>query len=130
MYAIETKKRKFDRILESIKDHSVSQSASSLLPHNNNKSTVSLVTTDGPDSSIKKARLSAVNRSSNNNSTISLTSQKTANYLPTSREAFLDRLETFGPITKWHIASNEPINAAAWAKRGWRCVGTDTVSCP
>ena len=130
MYAIETKKRKFDRILESIKDHSATQSGSNVLPRNNNVSTVSLLAADGSGSSTKKARLSAVTGSSKNNSTTSLTSQKTANYLPTSREAFLDRLETFRPVTKWHIASNEPINAAAWAKRGWRCVGTDTVSCP
>jgi hypothetical protein len=129
MYAIETKKRKFDRILESIQDHSASQSNSSLAPLNSNNSTISLVANDDTTITVKKLRLSSGTSSSKNNSTTSLASQKTANYLPTSREAFLDRLETFGPITKWHIASNEVISAVAWAKRGWRCVATDTVSC-
>jgi hypothetical protein len=129
MYAIETKKRKFDRILESIQDHSASQSNNSLAPRNTNNSTISLVANDDTTTTVKKLRLSSGTGSSKNNSTTSLACQKTANYLPTSREAFLDRLETFGPITKWHIASNEVISAVAWAKRGWRCVATDTVSC-
>ncbi len=54
---------------------------------------------------------------------------KTANYLPSSREAFLERLETFGPITRWHVPSTEEISAAAWAKRGWWCIDTDLVAC-
>lgn len=54
---------------------------------------------------------------------------KTANYLPFSREAFLERLETFGPITRWHVPSTEEISAAAWAKRGWRCIDADMVAC-
>jgi hypothetical protein len=129
MYAIETKKRKFDRILDSIQDHSASQSNSGHAPRKNNSSTISLVANEPSATAAKKLRLSSGTEPSKNNSTTSLASQKTANYLPTSREAFLDRLETFGPITKWHIASNEVINAAAWARRGWRCVGTDTVFC-
>jgi DNA-directed RNA polymerase subunit RPC12/RpoP len=129
MYAIETKKRKFDRILESIQDHSASQSNSSPAPRNSNNSTISLVANDDTATTVKKVRLSSGTSSSKNNSATSLAGPKTANFLPTSREAFLDRLGTFGPITKWHIASNEAISAAAWAKRGWRCVATDTVSC-
>jgi C3HC zinc finger-like/Rsm1-like len=131
MYAIETKKRKFDRILDSIQDHSASQSNSSIAPrnNNNNNSTISLTANDQSAAAAKKLRLSSGTSQSNNDSTTSLASQKTANYLPTSRQAFLDRLQTFGPITKWHIASNEVISAAAWARRGWRCVGNDTVSC-
>ena len=129
MYAIETKKRKFDRILDSIQDHSASRSHTSLTPRNKNSSTISLVANNGQSTAAKRLRLSSGTSSSKNNSTTSLATPKTANYLPTSREAFLVRLETFGPITKWHIASNEVINAAAWARRGWRCVAADTVSC-
>jgi hypothetical protein len=129
MYAIETKKRKFDRILDSIQDHSASQSNSGLAPRNNNYSTISLIPNDQSTTAAKKLRLSSGTSDSKNDSTTSLASQKTANYLPTSREAFLDRLQTFGPITKWHIASNEVIGAAAWARRGWRCVDIDTVCC-
>ena len=129
MYAIETKKRKFDRILDSIQDPSTSQSHASFTPRNKNSSTISPVANDGQSAAMKKLRLSSGTSSPKDDPTTSLAGPKTANYLPTSREAFLDRLETFGPITKWHIASNEVINAAAWARRGWRCVGTDTASC-
>ena len=129
MYAIETKKRKFDRILDSIQDHSASQSGSNLAPGNNHNSTVSLVAASESATAVKKLRLSSGTSSSRNDPTTPLASQKTANYLPTSRGAFLDRLQTFRPITKWRIASNEVINAAAWARRGWRCVDTDTVYC-
>jgi hypothetical protein len=129
MYAIETKKRKFDRILDSIQDHSASQSNSSLASRSNNYSTISLVPNDQSTTTTKKLRLSSGSSHSKKDSTTSLASQKTAHYLPTSREAFLDRLQTFGPITKWHIASNEVISAAAWARRGWRCVDIDTVCC-
>src|SRR5947207_6918650 len=129
MYAIETKKRKFDRILDSIQDHSASQPGSNIAPRNIDNATMSVVANAEPTTVVKKLRLSSGIGSSRNSSTTSLASQKTTNYLPTSRQAFLDRLQTFRPITKWHIASNEPISAAAWAKRGWRCVDTDTVYC-
>ena len=129
MYAIESKKRKFDRILESIKDHSPSHPPAKLAPRSTNISTVSLVSSDRLDDSAKKPRIDASPLVQASSPSASTGSQKTPNYLPTNREAFLDRLKTFGPITKWHIASNEPINAAAWARRGWKCVDTDTVSC-
>ena len=101
MYAIESKKRKFDRVLDSISRHTPGD----------------LPTRD----TAKKIRLSG--------STSSIPTDITSTFLPSSREAFLRRLETFGPITRWHIPSNEPINAAAWAKRGWICAAKDTVSC-
>ena len=102
MYAIETKKRKFDRVLDSISRHTPGDLSN---------------TRD----SAKKIRLSG--------STSSLPTDLTSVFLPSSREAFLRRLQTFGPITRWHIPSNEPVNAAAWAKRGWICIAKDTVSC-
>lgn len=52
-----------------------------------------------------------------------------SHYLPSSRDAFLDRLETYRHVTKWHIPSTSLVNAAEWAKRGWICIDTDTVSC-
>ena len=129
MYAIETKKRKFDRILESIKDSSAVQSRNQPLPRNKDTSTVSLVPVERANEPVKKRRVTSDPTSSRNVSGASATSQTGANFLPSSREAFLDRLETFGPITKWHVPSNEAIGAAAWAKRGWRCTSTDLVSC-
>jgi C3HC zinc finger-like/Rsm1-like len=125
MYAIETRKRKFDRILESIKDHANAKLPPPQTALNDNTSMTSFLDA----SSTKKRRLDfpASSMSSNNSSVISI--PKTANYLPSSREAFLERLETFGPITKWHVPSTEQISALAWAKRGWWCTGTDMVAC-
>ncbi len=122
MYAIETKKRKFDRILETIKDHANPRPPPPNTPMRNNASTISLV-----DTSAKKRRLDLSAMSSKNPSVASV--PKTAHYLPSSREAFLERLETFGPITKWHVPSTEEVSAVAWAKRGWWCIETDMVAC-
>lgn len=123
MYAIETKKRKFDRILETIRDHANPRQPSPKTPLRDNASTISFV----DQSLVKKRRIDSSTMSYMNSSATSL--PKTANYLPASREAFLERLETFGPITKWHVPSTEEISAVAWAKRGWWCVDTDTVAC-
>jgi C3HC zinc finger-like/Rsm1-like len=125
MYAIETKKRKFDRILESIKDHANAKPPPPHTPLRHNASMTSFLDT----SSAKKRRLDfpAASMSSKNSSAVS--NPKTANYLPSSREAFLERLETFGPITKWHVPSTEQISAVAWAKRGWWCTDMDMVAC-
>lgn len=123
MFALETKKRKWDRLLESFSDRSPSR-PSTATPQNT--STSSLIPTFEEELA-KKRRLEASSALSlaKNTSTISLTS----NYLPSSRAAFLERLETYRSVTKWHIPSTEPINAAEWAKRGWTCVDTDTVAC-
>ena len=118
MYAIDTKKRKFDRILQSI-----------------NKSQTSLALPE-PSELIKKRRVSApqslVSRypqtTSKNSSTTSIARPR-PNYLPQNQDAFLDRLRTFSPVQKWHISSTEAINATEWAKKGWSCVGEDMVAC-
>jgi hypothetical protein len=52
-----------------------------------------------------------------------------SHYLPSSRAAFLERLETYRHVSKWHIPSTSLVNAAEWAKRGWVCTDVDTVSC-
>lgn len=118
MYAIEAKKRKFDRILETIKDHANLQPAPTATSRNDLNSVV------------KRRRLDVSAMSSKFSKSVAASSSpRTANYLPASREAFLERLETFGPITKWHVPSTEDISAVAWAKRGWCCVDTDLVRC-
>jgi C3HC zinc finger-like len=121
-YAIEAKKRKFDRILQSLTDGASSPQSRASLNSRNNASTVSLVQ-DSSDAS-KRRRISptSVKKTA---STTSLT----GHYLPSSRQAFLERLETYRQVTKWHIPSTEPINASLWVKRGWICVDTDTVFC-
>ena len=122
-YAIETKKRKWDRLLESFNDRSPSR-PSTAAPQNT--SSTSLIPTFEEELA-KKRRLEALSPPSlaKTASNVSLISH----YLPSNRAAFLERLETFRSVTKWHIPSTESINAAEWAKRGWICVDTDTVAC-
>ncbi len=128
-YAIETKKRKFDRILGDLTNRATSPAGSpsrSSFPNRDNTSTTSL--THDTASDLSKRR--RVTPSSTPTSSISsATSDLSGHYLPSSRPAFLQRLETFRHVTRWHIPSTSPINAAAWAKRGWTCVDTDTVAC-
>ncbi|ETN39289.1 uncharacterized protein HMPREF1541_05512 [Cyphellophora europaea CBS 101466] len=119
-YELEAKKRKFDRILESLTDGG--SSVRSTLNSRNNGSTIS--PSDGSDAS-KRRRITPNSQISKTASTTSLT----GHYLPSSRPAFLERLETYRQVTQWHIPSTEPINASVWAKRGWVCVDKDTVSC-
>ena len=123
MYAIETKKRKFDRLLDSM-----SRSPTTLHAQNRNASTstLSLKPADAASATAKKAKTTAA---SDLRSASSTSGNSTASFLPSDRQAFLTRLETFGPVTKWHIPSNEEMNATTWAKRGWQCVGTDMVAC-
>lgn len=125
-YAVETKKRKFDRILEALSDAASASPSRTSLNSRNNISTTSLVQEDTSDGS--KRRRIAPSSKITSTTTASTTSLST-HYLPSSRTAFLERLETFRQVTQWHVPSTEPINAAAWAKRGWICVDTDTVSC-
>src|SRR5271170_7510123 len=123
-YAVETKKRKFDRILEQLADYSTPTRASN--NSQNNSPTVSLVASESE--SAKKRRLTS-SPSWKPSTTAPTAPSLISHYLPSDRAAFLERLETFREITKWHIPSTEAINAAAWAKRGWTCIGTDLVSC-
>ena len=50
------------------------------------------------------------------------------NFVPWDRQAFLERLKTFAPVTSWGIKP-EQINEVHWAKRGWSCVSRDRVRC-
>ncbi|KAI1609726.1 C3HC zinc finger-like-domain-containing protein [Exophiala viscosa] len=123
-YAIETKKRKFDRILEAINDGAASPSRTSLNSRNNGSTTTLSKATDSDSS--KRLRVAT---STKPIVSIPSTTSLSGHFLPSSRTAFLQRLETFRHVTQWHIPSTEPINAVVWAKRGWTCVDTDTVSC-
>lgn len=129
-YAIETKKRKFDRILEALSDAAAASPSRPSLNSRNNAtatdSSLSLSLDDHSDAS-KRRRVTPASRTTLSTRT-SATSLST-HYLPSSRAAFLERLETFRQVTQWHVPSTDPINAAAWAKRGWICVDTDTVFC-
>ncbi|KAL6247339.1 hypothetical protein RBB50_005685 [Rhinocladiella similis] len=123
-YAVETKKRKFDRILEALSDGTPSPSRSSLNTRNNASTTT--LSQDSASDSSKRRRVAPTSKVIVTSPSVTSLS---GHYLPSSRTAFLQRLETFRHVTKWHIPSSERINAAAWAKRGWTCVDTDTVYC-
>ena len=49
-------------------------------------------------------------------------------FAPWDRDRFLDRLKTYRFVDKWR-AKPEPISEVEWARRGWSCVGRETVGC-
>ncbi|KAF2227358.1 C3HC zinc finger-like-domain-containing protein [Elsinoe ampelina] len=49
-------------------------------------------------------------------------------FTPWSHEDFLERLKTFAPVTSW-FPKPEGVGEVEWAKRGWECVGNETVGC-
>ncbi|KIX98438.1 uncharacterized protein Z520_05739 [Fonsecaea multimorphosa CBS 102226] len=128
-YAIETKKRKFDRILEALTDGAASTPPSA--PASPSRSSINASTTSislyAASDSSKRRRITPTSKTTAPSTSPPVT--LSGHYLPSSRAAFLQRLETFRHVTQWHIPSTDPINAAAWAKRGWTCVDTDTVAC-
>lgn len=122
-YAIESRKRKFDRILESLTDGpSKSSQPKEDRPSLNARNNVTLSKFSSLES-IKRRRITPTLRKSASNTSL------VTNYLPSSRAAFLERLETFRHVTKWHVPSTTPVNAAEWAKKGWYCTDIDTVIC-
>ncbi|TKA72511.1 hypothetical protein B0A55_07031 [Friedmanniomyces simplex] len=54
--------------------------------------------------------------------------RKPPNFSPWSHETFLARLSTFSSVSLWH-PKPDAINEVEWAKRGWVCVGINTVAC-
>lgn len=66
--------------------------------------------------------------------TIKVGAHKTAsskpppNYVPWSRELFLERLKTFADLRIW-TSKPDAVNEVAWAKRGWVCDGLNRVAC-
>ncbi|KAL8846704.1 MAG: hypothetical protein Q9221_008232 [Calogaya cf. arnoldii] len=54
--------------------------------------------------------------------------KKPPNFAPWDRNLFLSRLETFRHVDKW-MSKPDEINEVQWAKRGWTCVGKETVGC-
>ncbi|KEY80932.1 hypothetical protein BA78_1519 [Aspergillus fumigatus] len=135
-YAVETKKRKFHRMLESLTKPSTVEPAAKKIPAFPSPARERLPA----DLSIKKVRLSdkdesnfaAVGRSilkaraSSKGSTIS--SATRPSFVPWDRERFLERLETFRRVDRW---SPKPavISEVEWAKRGWICTDVSRVSC-
>ncbi|CAI7635213.1 unnamed protein product [Penicillium glandicola] len=136
-YALESKKRKFHRVLESI--------SKPIPPDNAPKPAPPAPTTVqdriSANLSIKKVRLASADRSEltavrNSIHKISrpahritsANSNKRPTFVPWDRERFLERLETFRRVDRW-TTKPPPINEVQWAKRGWICTDVMRVSC-
>ncbi|KAL8715790.1 MAG: hypothetical protein Q9220_000457 [cf. Caloplaca sp. 1 TL-2023] len=151
--ALSTTKRKFFSILESISNPS--STSLDFQNQHNNASTTTLTAATLDEPSAKKLKFTARSfatpippsrrfdairsisggqtKKSPSNNTAASTSmtteeKKPPNFAPWDRNQFLDRLETFRHVDKW-MSKPDPINEVQWAKRGWRCVGKETVGC-
>ncbi|KAJ5899509.1 hypothetical protein N7495_004253 [Penicillium taxi] len=134
-YELESKKRKFHRVLESISK----PPAIDLTPKPT--STTPATAQDHPPTSlsIKKVRLNSKdtsNLASVSTSTLALprcsrvssTSFKRPAFAPWDRECFLERLETFRRVDRW-TSKPPPINEVQWSKHGWVCSDVMRVGC-
>ena len=133
-YALETKKRKFHRVLESLTKPSAPDQQAK-------ESTTTGAPTTARDA-IKKIRLSRDDDTSSTSSiknsilkvarpgtrASSVSSTARPSFVPWDRERFLERLETFRRVDRW---SSKPaaVSEVAWAKRGWICTDVSRVTC-
>lgn len=146
-YAIETKKRKFHRVLESFskplstepakkpEDGAIMRSSSgrprSADPTGLKKARLMSATTTRTtgglgDAITAQEAVVRVGKAPNNSSSASSTIRPS--FVPWDRERFLERLETFRRVD-WWSSKPAPINEVAWAKRGWICTGVMRVTC-
>jgi hypothetical protein len=146
-----TSKRKFNALLNSLGNRSTT-SLSSKSPEINNRSVTNLASELETDSQIKKRRtgrpVSAIGQNQLR-STSSIISSETDNmahkksasiasgqlvtlevpkYAPWDRAAFLERLRTFSNITDW-TPKPAKVNEVEWAKRGWVNKKWERVRC-
>lgn len=140
-YAVESKKRKFHRMLESISKPLAIEHASKNPP---SASTMATQDRTPAELSIKKVRLdnndpqgfAAVRNSTqkiarpgvNRPSSSASASTTRPTFVPWDRERFLERLETFRRVDRW-TSKPAAINEVQWVKRGWVCTDVSRVSC-
>ncbi|KAK1146321.1 hypothetical protein N8T08_003108 [Aspergillus melleus] len=132
-YAVETKKRKFHRVLESLTKPSTPEPPSKPAPQ-----TPPRESTTSADLSAKKARLTGQNGTdlASVRKTILKVDRPGSRdsnsprptFVPWDRERFLERLATFRRVDRW---SPKPlaISEVEWAKRGWICSDVSRVTC-
>ncbi|KAL9130087.1 MAG: hypothetical protein Q9217_001646 [Psora testacea] len=144
--ALATTKRKFHRLLDSISNASSTSLATN--HERNNASTATL-----PASLVHSAKKARVDRprsaypppseravtkprpvsqlpTANRPTTATNMDEehKSPNFAPWDRGRFLERLKTYRHVDKW-LGKPDKINEVEWAKRGWSCVGKETVRC-
>ncbi|KAH8427699.1 uncharacterized protein LDX57_005409 [Aspergillus melleus] len=132
-YAVETKKRKFHRVLESLTKPSNPEPPSKPAPQTPRRES-----TTSADLSAKKARLTGQNGTdlASVRKTILKVDRPGSRdsnsprptFVPWDRERFLERLATFRRVDRW---SPKPlaISEVEWAKRGWICSDVSRVAC-
>ena len=143
-YALDTSKRKFHRILDSISNNS---STSLTTKRSQNGSSVTLFAEESAEQPVSKrpryarpqsettlsSKQSIANMAHPHDGTSNITnitrSGKLPAFMPWDRNQFLDRLKTFsGSVLNWAPKSDN-MNEVEWAKRGWSCVAKETVGC-
>lgn len=134
-YALEAKKRKFHRVLESLTKPSTpdqtpkpSSSSTGAAPATAREAVkkARLTKTDYPETSSVRNSILKVARPGTRVSSISSTARPS--FVPWDRERFLERLETFRRVDRW---SPKPaaVSEVVWAKRGWVCSDVSRVTC-
>jgi hypothetical protein len=131
-YALESKKRKFNRVLDSLskpltgdgssknaKDPLMAARERIAASSSSKRVRVGDSVLDGVSSKSTISRILRVSSSSPN---------VRPNFVPWDRDRFLERLETFRPVTRWS-PKPAPINEVEWAKRGWSCTDYMRVTC-
>ncbi|KAL4943652.1 hypothetical protein BDV06DRAFT_189341 [Aspergillus oleicola] len=135
-YALETKKRKFHRVLESLTKPSNPESSSqttdpaTALEHASSAKRARLSGSDNILASVRKdiLRKDILKKARPDSRSSSVSSQSRPSFVPWDRERFLERLETFRRVDRW---SPKPaaVNEVEWAKRGWVCTDVARVTC-
>ncbi|RMJ22118.1 hypothetical protein PHISP_07017 [Aspergillus sp. HF37] len=137
-YALETKKRKFHRVLDSLSkppqapDSSAkSSAAATATPRERtlaNLSVKKVRLSNGADSEVSSARKSILKVGPSGSRVSSTSSTARPSFVPWDRERFLERLETFRRVDRWS-PKPDAVNEVAWAKRGWICTDVSRVTC-
>ncbi|KAJ5221241.1 uncharacterized protein N7469_010128 [Penicillium citrinum] len=124
-YAVESKKRKFHRVLESISKPSPSGTTPK-------QSTATSATAQDRLpvnlSSIKKYESRLPASPALQHFQLLPPPTKRPTFAPWDRDIFLERLETFRRVDRWSPTPT-PINEVQWAKRGWVCKESMRVGC-
>ncbi|KAL5001873.1 C3HC zinc finger-like-domain-containing protein [Aspergillus recurvatus] len=129
-YALETKKRKFHRVLESLtkpsNPGSSGQTTSATAQHAPSAKRARLSGRD--DSILNSVRKDILKNARPTSRASSVLSQSRPSFVPWDRECFLERLETFRRVDRWSPKPSA-VNEVEWAKRGWICTDVARVTC-
>ncbi|KAI9926849.1 hypothetical protein ASPWEDRAFT_177137 [Aspergillus wentii DTO 134E9] len=135
-YAVETKKRKFHRVLESLTKPTTADSAPK--PTTGTPATprepipvsqsIKKVRLSGDESNLTSVRNSILKVAKPGTRVASSSSTARPSFVPWDRERFLERLETFRRVDRWSPKPSA-ISEVEWAKRGWICTDVTRVTC-